>query len=84
MEILVADAARAVREGYATCQGFAGNNVAAASLGPTRTFQGCVAIPSPLGMEWAHKPSINVGGLLFGGKELVLRQDNVAFDFLAP
>lgn len=84
VELVVADKARAVREGFTSCSAAADGPVAAASLGPARVKQACLALPAAVGMGWAEQPVVSAGGVLFAGGTLVMRQDNVAFDFLAP
>ena len=84
VELLIAEKGRALREGFPTCAAVADGFVAAAAVGPAGAKQGCLAIPPDVGVAWAAEPVVQAGGLLFAGGELVLRQDNIAFDFLAP
>jgi len=84
VEILVADRDRAVQEGFTACKPLASGPVAGAALGPLRIAQACIALPDSVGVSWAMQPVVSAGTVLFGGGQIVLRQDNVAFDFLAP
>lgn len=85
VEIVVADRAVALREGYSTCASVPAGPVMAAVVGPTALRQGCAAVPASLGgLSWASTPILTVGGALFGGGELVFRQDDVTMDFLEP
>jgi hypothetical protein len=84
VELVVADKQRAVRDGFTSCSSVADGYVVAASLGPARIKQTCVAVPVGVGVSWAEQPVVNAGGVLFAGGTLVMRQDNVAFDFLVP
>jgi len=83
-ELLVADKARAIREGFSSCGAVADGTVAAASLGPGKLSQGCLAMPAGVGSAWAKQPGVTAGAAMMASGTLVLRQDDVAFDFLPP
>jgi hypothetical protein len=82
--LAAADSARAVSEGFTSCGAVPGSAVVAAAIGPLRVAQACLALPASVGVSWAMQPVVSAGTVLFGGGQIVLRQDNVAFDFLAP
>ncbi|CAN5924162.1 hypothetical protein BH11MYX4_BH11MYX4_63340 [soil metagenome] len=84
VEIVMADRDRAVREGFTSCGSRTGGPVVAAAIGAARIKQACLTVPAAVGLSWATQPVVNAGSLLFAGGKLVLRQDNVAFDFLVP
>jgi len=84
VDILFADRQRAISDGFGTCTVVVPGWVVAASIGPGKLKQGCLAIPDAIGPEWARDPFVTAGGGLFAGGELVFRQDNIVFDFLAP
>jgi hypothetical protein len=84
VELVVTNKQRAMVEGFSSCAAVAEGPVAAASLGPARVKQACLALPVAIGIGWAEQPVVSAGGVLFAGGTLVMRQDNVAFDFLAP
>jgi len=83
-EIVVADKARAVREGFASCSALDDGPVVAATVGPARVSQACTPLPPGVGFAWARQPGVTAGAALMAAGTLAIRQDNVAFDFLAP
>lgn len=81
LELFVGDQARAVKEGYDTCQGVTPGLVAAAKLGKI-LGQACLPVTGAFGpATWAENPAMLIGSLLFGPGNAVVRVDNAVADF---